>query len=96
VYTSTENGGNYQKWNLIKTNNGYLIRNYATNLYLDSNSDGQVFTSPLNTLSDSQIWNFFLDTIINFATGKALDSNSVGNAYTLEINNGDNQNWSWI
>jgi hypothetical protein len=76
----------------------YSLRDKATNLYLDSNTDGHVYTLPHNT-GKFQKWEFrpsgdgFSFNIVDDATGLSLDSNFDGNVYTLPHNTGNFQRW---
>ncbi len=49
AYTLQYNCGDYQKWDIIQSGNGWVnLRNVATNRYLDSNSEGHLYTLPAN------------------------------------------------
>ncbi|CAF3918175.1 unnamed protein product [Rotaria sp. Silwood1] len=93
AYTHIRNGGAYQVWHIINTNDNCInLKSDVTGLFLDSNGNGDVYTLPGNG-GAYQRWTFDGLRIINVATGRALDSNYAGNLYTLEPNRGNFQNW---
>ena len=56
AYTLGYNHGNYQKWDVQQSGNGYAhLRNVATGLYLDSNHEGNLYTLAHNG-GDFQKW----------------------------------------
>ena len=73
------------------------LKNQATNLRLDSNAEGHVYTLSPNG-NKWQVWTI-VNThnncvkLVNSATGRCLDSNHNGNVYALGCNGGNFQNW---
>ncbi|CAF4485226.1 unnamed protein product [Rotaria sp. Silwood2] len=93
AYTHVPNGGPYQVWQIINTNeNSFNLKDNATGLVLDSNENGNVYTLTGNG-GAYQKWTFNGLTIIHVATGRTLDSNYDGKLYTLPPNGGNFQNW---
>jgi len=73
------------------------LKNQATNLRLDSNYQGNVYTLSPNE-SGFQVWlmvkaNNNCMILVNSATGRCLDSNHKGNVYALGCHGGSFQNW---
>jgi hypothetical protein len=68
------------------------IENQETGKYLDSDDQGNVFTSPYSE-DDHQKWRFVGQTIINVATGRALESNNLRSVYTNPVSGQPSQNW---
>ena len=97
VYTSTANGGAYQKWLIAGSDFGSsTVRNVATGRCLDSSST-RVYTSWCNGGS-FQKWfvqerGFGAVVLRNLATGYVLDSNAARSVYALPENGGSYQKW---
>jgi hypothetical protein len=72
--------------------NWVTIQNQATGKYLDSDEQGNVFTS-VRSDRDRQKWRFVGKTIINVATGRALESNALRSVFTRPMNGQASQNW---
>ncbi len=73
------------------------LKNLKTNLRLDSNYQGNVFTLSPNR-SGFQVWlkvkaNNNCVKLVNSATGRCLDSNRNGKVSARGCNGGNNQNW---
>lgn len=71
--------------------------NAATNLCLDNNASGSVYTQTCNGGSyqkwTNQPGSYGGDTLTNLATGYCLDSNPGGSVYALPCNGGPYQQW---
>lgn len=112
VYTSPcqAPGNSYQDWietayqvelpAFFGSPTSYSLEDAATGRCLDSNANGNLYTSPCQAPGNTyQDW-VPNDEIIpgsrslrDGATGRCLDSNANGNAYTLPCNGGNFQNW---
>jgi len=96
AYTLNCNGGDYQEWRIVATDDGVKIINEATGRCLDSNGRGDVYTLPCNG-GRYQRW---IATrkgtgweMRNLATTRCLDSNGNGSVYALDCNGSDYQIW---
>jgi hypothetical protein len=93
---STNKADNSQGQNWVVRDVGQLdwvtIENQATGKYLDSDEQGNVFTSD-SSEQDRQKWRFVGQTIINVATGRALESNALRSVFTQPLSGQASQNW---
>jgi hypothetical protein len=112
VYTSPcqAPGNSYQDWietaydvelpGFFGPPTSYSLEDAATGRCLDSNANGNLYTSPCQAPGNTyQDWvsaanvNSSPSGLADAATQRCLDSNANGNAYTLPCNGGNFQNW---
>jgi len=101
VYTSSYNGGNFQKWKFYRSGstNVYFVQNVGTNRVLDSNGEGHVYTSGYNG-GNYQKWKLYANAggtlfFQSLATSKVLDCNIATSVYTNPYYGNDYQSWRW-
>lgn len=97
AYLNGLNGGQHQKWKLIRTKDHYLLKNFATGLLLDSNHAGSIYTHVYNG-GDFQKWQMInayrnIYWFKNVATGRQLDCHK-RRAYTWPPNTEMSQLWT--